>query len=250
GGGGASRSALQRVWAQRDPEIATERRKTRVLSRTWANGCMVKGGRPGRPSATYLRERESRRRSSDMPDWDRFVRFAGRPPSTVVLARRTEPALSGAGAPRRLIPRVVGRGQLVTPANRFLLITAEDLLDLRRQRVERERLHEETLLVDEQCHVVRLWSGLRADEHEPTCELGPGFECFAPEPEAAALSPLPIGDHHVEYRALQPLQPLYRIDSDRDAMASPRQGASNGLPERGVVVNHENRTCVRHCHLA
>src|SRR5881398_846479 len=61
-----------------------------------------------------------------------------------------------------------------------------------------------------------------------------GFECFAPEPEAAALSPLQIGDHHVEYRALQPLQPLDRIDSDGDVIASPRQGATNGLPERGV----------------
>src|SRR5438270_758829 len=60
--------------------------------------------------------------------------------------------------------------------------TVADLLDLRRQRVERERLHEEPLPVDEQCHVVRLRSGLRGDEHEPTCELGPGFECFAPEP--------------------------------------------------------------------
>src|SRR5207237_6985260 len=138
----------------------------------------------------------------------------------------------------------------VTPANRLLLITADDLLDLRRQRVERERLHEEPLSVDEQRHVVRLGTGLRADEHKPACELGPGFERFAPEPQAAALPPLQIGDHHVEYRALQPLQPLYRIDSDGDVIASPRQGATNGLAARGVVVDPTNGTCPRHSPLA
>src|SRR2546425_36167 len=83
---------------------------------------------------------------------------------------------------------------------------APDLLGLVQETLQRERLDEEMLRLEEQPHALFAGACFRADQHEPAAELRPDRQRVLPQPQPPALRHVQIRDDGV--RTARPGRPL------------------------------------------
>src|SRR5438876_4552592 len=97
-------------------------------------------------------------------------------------------------------------GPLESPPREAVARASRDRLDLVQETIQRKRLDEEMLRLEEQTHPLLARPVFGTDEHEPALEVGAELEGVLAQPQASPIQHAQGGDHDVEASRADRLQ--------------------------------------------